>query len=820
MGAVSTTIRVNDQFSSAISRMNGALNRLNRSLDGTRAKLGTMNSAEIAEAQLDISRLSTELNKVNNAAQRASGGMGNFNNRLGKTSTMSGLVATKLRQLASAYLGIQGMGMMVKTSDDLTNIVSRLKLINDGQQTVADLQGMIYRAAERSRSSYLETARTVARVGMNAKNAFKNTQEMVAFAEILNKQFVLGGATLEEQRSAMIQLTQALGSGVLRGEELNSVFESAPNIVQSIADYMGVPIGSIRELAAEGVITADTIKNAMFASAESVNKKLEQMPKTWGQVWQDFKNKALIAFNPVYEKLRSFANSKIFESLANATLNIIYYLGKGINWAFDLVGKAIDFLKEKFFILQPIIMGLGTAFAILKGKMMLSAVWAGICAVAHGVLTGAKIVATFFTWAFTKATLAQAGAQWGLNAALYACPLTWVVLAIIAVIVAIYLCVAAINKFQGTSYSATGFIAGCFMWLWASIVNGLIHTYTFFCDALEWIANTAYEVAYWIYDGFFNCVEAIVNFFLEGFHKAKQGMVNFAVSVLECCVSMCEGIDSFVNALANGFIWAVNEALGAWNSLIDALPSSVTKFLGVGKATLLSKSETSVTAGIQSDLNGAIAKAKGELSDYTPYKIERSWDGSYEKYKVDRKWTDADLLDKSSYFDKGYKWGEGVAEKFNLSTLTDKLTSVPDEIAKNLGINNNASNTWADSVGKMGTKNPDGSVNSMSPSDLGVSGYDPDKKLRDKINKILGNTDEIADNTGSGREQELKYLLELGERRAINRFTTAEIHVSGTTFNNNVNKNMDLDGVKQQVERIFKDGYTKAAQGVYEPVEV
>ena len=108
----------------------------------------------------------------------------------------------------------------------------------------------------------------------------------------------------------------------------------------------------------------------------------------------------------------------------------------------------------------------------------------------------------------------------------------------------------------------------------------------------------------------------------------------------------------------------------------------------------------------------------------------------------------------------------------------------------------------------------------MSPSDLGVSGYDPDKKLRDKINKILGNTDEIADNTGSGREQELKYLLELGERRAINRFTTAEIHVSGTTFNNNVNKNMDLDGVKRQVEQIFKDGYTKAAQGVYEPVEV
>lgn len=170
-------------------------------------------------------------------------------------ASTSGLMST-IKNLASAYLGFQGVKKMVELSDATTSITARLDMMNDGLQTTAELNDMIFQSAQRSRGSYLETANLVTQLGSMAGDAFSSSQEIVAFAELLNKQLVISGANGASASAAIFQLQQALASGVLRGEELNSVLEQAPVITQTIADYLGVSIGELRELGSEGAITA------------------------------------------------------------------------------------------------------------------------------------------------------------------------------------------------------------------------------------------------------------------------------------------------------------------------------------------------------------------------------------------------------------------------------------------------------------------------------------------------------------------------------------------------------------------------------------
>lgn len=740
MGMVSTTIRVNDQFSKAVGRMNDALSSLNRSLEVTKNKLGSsVDTSAISKAQSQVNAMTQEVNKLATATQKV-------NENAAKTSSWFGLAGVKLRQLASAYIGLQGMGAMIKTSDDMSNIVARLGLINDGQQTVADLQGMIYRAAERSRSSYLETARTVARVGMNAKNAFNSTQEMVAFAEILNKQFVIGGATLEEQRSALIQLTQGLGSGILRGEELNSVFESAPNIIQSIADYMKVPIGTVRDLAAEGCITAEIVKNAMFASADEVNKKLKDIPQTWAQWWQSFKNKALVAFDPLYKRLSQIADSSAFKSLTNVVLNVVNVISTALVGAIDAVAWGLDFIRNNFSLLQPILFGVATAFAI-QGAM---ALWAKKEILFNAAATAWKTVCD---WAEYAAIFALIWAQNGLNAALAACPISWIIGGIIALIVIFYLAVAAVNKFAGTSYSATGFIAGVFSWLGALIANIFIGIYNVGSGVVQAIAN-AWE---WCGENIGTVFHNIGVWWDNLWIEAEMGFYSFIDSVLKKLSTLASKIQPLAKAL--GF-----------------------------------------------DLSGALGNLQGGLGDKlrTLQESKRQYKG-YTDFKPVN-WKSEGYFDLGKAWDKGYKWGSELADNFSLDSLIEKVTGVPDEIEKKL--KSTKGNAWTDTIGN-------------SLGGVPVDAFNPDKALQDKINKILGKTSDIADNTkDKGREQELKYLLELGERRSIARHTTAEIHIGAPVFNATVTKEADANYIKKQIETWLNDGISRAAEGIakFEPV--
>ena len=227
------------------------------------------------------------------------------NKTAGATQALTG----RIKSLVGAYVGLQTVQKLVETSDQMTQINARLQLMTGSAEAAADAQDKIYQAAQRSRGAYMDMADMVAQLGTLAPDAFSSTDELIAFAEQLQKQMAISGASGQSAQAAMVQLTQALASGTLRGDELNSVLEQTPMIAKTIADYMGVTTGQMREMASEGAITADVVKNAMLSAAAETDAAYEQMPLTWSQVWTMGSNMALQAMQPVLDLISLAANN-------------------------------------------------------------------------------------------------------------------------------------------------------------------------------------------------------------------------------------------------------------------------------------------------------------------------------------------------------------------------------------------------------------------------------------------------------------------------------------------------------------------------------
>ena len=398
-------ISLNAQFSAGVTRQQemiragqqgtAAFNQLDAKLE----KLG----GTIRDLQGQYNALAPQTERAAEEAKKFA------QNNDSARNASSGLLGT-LRNLAGAYLGMRTVTSLVNLADSYTQTTARLDMMNDGLQTTAQLNNMIYESAQRSRGAYQDTADMVAKLGTLAGDAFGSSGEIVDFAEQLNKQMTLSGTSNTGRQAAMLQLTQAMSSGVLRGEELNTILEQTPTIAQSIADYMGVSTGKMRELASEGAITADVVKNALFSAAEETNEKFEQMPLTWGQAWTMAQNMALRALQPVLT---------------------------GINW----VVNNLD-------LVAPVALTAGAAFAVF----ITAANWTNICTGATNLLTAAQ-----------KTLSAVMATGW-------AVPL----LVIIAIVGAIYLVTAAVNNLMGTSVSATGIIAGAFTTLTAMVFNSTL----------------------------------------------------------------------------------------------------------------------------------------------------------------------------------------------------------------------------------------------------------------------------------------------------------------------------------------------------------
>lgn len=449
MSGISTSIRVNDSLSAAFGTMTKSINICLSSFESMQSATGQavdtsqFNAARAAIHEMDVA--------ADNFAQGITEA-GSWQQKLnGDMRTGQGAADGLLRKIAgfvSVYAAWNATGKIVALADSMTMTTARLNLMNDGLQSTDQLNDMIFQSAQRSRASYADTADMVAKLGQRAGDAFTSNAETIQFAENLNKQFVIAGASQQEMSSASLQLTQALGSGVLRGEELNAVFESAPNVIQTIADYLDVPIGSIREMASEGEITADIVKNAMLTATDEINEEFNSMPTTWAQVGTSIQNIALQAFQPILAKIGELTSNERFQvvvsgiigglqSIASAAMPVIDGLINGASWVVD-----------NWSLIEPVLTVVGAALLVYLGYLALSNVITAIStsgALVYCLAMAAKAIALGFV---AIATHSATTAQQALNAAMLASPIVWIMIAIVALVVIIYRWVKSVGGIE------------------------------------------------------------------------------------------------------------------------------------------------------------------------------------------------------------------------------------------------------------------------------------------------------------------------------------------------------------------------------------
>lgn len=487
MASITTQMYLVDNMTAGLRNINAGLSHLVSSCATANSQLaGGFDSGALEAAQRDCEKVNEQLEEMERNA-------GRIPPPVRATGNAFDSLTGKVMGFVSAYAGMQGLKGLVGLSDEVTQTTARLNMMNDGLQSTAELQEKIMASANRSRASFLTQADIVAKLGQRAPDAFSSNDETIQFAENLSKMFVVAGTSQQEMASASLQLTQALGSGVLRGEELNAVFESAPNIIQTIANYLDVPIGEIREMAAEGQITADIVKQAMLGATEDINAQFESMPMTWAQVWTLTCNKLIAATQPLL--------------------------------------TVISFLAQNWDILQPIVMGIAAAVGGLVAAHLaynaaaaISSTWTSICAAAQMLRT--------------EATFAETAAQYGLNAALLACPITWIIGGVILLIAMLYAIVAVINKVTGKSISATGLIVGTIAVAGALIGNIVIGT-----------INSILQAIWAFVEPFIGIVEWVLNVANGGFDSFGGAVANLIGQIISWFLSLGKIVTKIIDAI-------------------------------------------------------------------------------------------------------------------------------------------------------------------------------------------------------------------------------------------------------------------------------
>lgn len=554
MATIRTAIALYDGVTAPLQAMHKAMNIVLNSFEAMqRASGNSVDVSSIQEAREELARAGAAFDSIEQNIRDAGNQQDRFNRRIRDGTTAADGLWGKLKGIAATVGGLAAAKKIIGISDDLASTRARLNLIVDDGGSVSELEKKIMASAQRSRAAYFDTASAIASLGSNAGAAFANTDEIIAFMEQINKQFVIGGASAQGQSAAMLQLTQAMAAGALRGEELNSILENAPGIARAIESYMGVAEGSIKQYAEQGLITADVVKNALFAAADETNAKFESMPKTWAQIWTSMQNKALSIFNPILTKINQIANSEQFTKVTDGIINGLAGIASVATVVLDLLINVASVVVDNWSWLSPIILGVAAALGVYYGRLLLvrgaelaSAAVSGAVAVAKGIMAAATMLVTGATWA-------QVTAQYGLNAAMYACPLVWIIILIIALVALFYAAVAAVNHFAGTSVSATGLICGAFMAALAFIGNIFVALWNLVVDVFVMIYNLVATVANFIGNVFNDPVAAVARLFFD-----------LADTVLSVLQALASAIDTIFGSNLAGSVQGWRDSLGGW----------------------------------------------------------------------------------------------------------------------------------------------------------------------------------------------------------------------------------------------------------------
>lgn len=690
--------------------------QLNQALQAQEALNQAVDNMDVSAANAAYNQLSSTVASTERYIRDNADAQGNLNQQIQAGVNTSNELVDTVKRLALAYLSMQSVQKVLDVSDELTMTTARLDQMNqafneiNGTATETDtIVKQIYASAQNARGSFGDMAAVVAKFGNNARDAFASQDEVIAFANLIQKQMTIAGASTQEASNAMLQLSQALGSGVLRGDELNSIFEQAPNLIQSIADYLDVPIGKIREMAQDGQLTADTVKAAIFSSAEDINAKFEAMPMTWGQVWTSFQNSALMAFQPVLDKVNELANNDQFQGFVENAIGLLAQLAVYVLDFFNTLASIGAFISDNWSIIAPIVYGVIAA-------LIAYAAISGIVAAVNGVMALSASVHAAAEAMQAGATFTATAAQYGLNAALMACPLTWIILLIIAVIAAIFAVCNAIAKMTGVANSGFGVITG-----------GINVVIQFFKNLGLSVANIALGIG--------NAIAALASNMMTAFHNAICNVQSWFYNLLSTALTVIEGICAALNKL----------------------PFVEFDYSGISSAA--------------DDYASKAAEAAGNKEDYKS--IGDAFNEGMSTFDTFQDGWAADA------FNAGASWGDGVADKVSGMFSMDNidLTGGVDTSMLSNDFANNAAQTAANTA-----------------------------DTADSAGKIADSVDISKEN--------LKYLRDIAETEAINRFTTAEIEVTMNN-NNTVSSDMDIDGMVDHLSAGVLEAMEQAAEGVH-----
>lgn len=687
--------------------------QLNQAIQEQNSLNQAMQNMDVSAANDAYLRLSQTVGNTERYIRDNVDEQGRFNQEISAGTQQANELTNTIKRAVAAYISIQSVGKALNISDELVQTTSRLNMMNDGVQTTAELVNMVYAAAQDARGSFGQMADVVARFGNNAKDAFSSSEEVVAFADLIQKQMTIAGASTQEAANAELQLSQALGSGVLRGDELNSIFEQAPNLIQNIADYLDVPIGKIREMAADGELSADVVKAAIFSAADDINSKFNEMPMTWGQIWQSMQNTALIAFQPVLQRLNDLANSEAFQTFIQGAIEAMAILANILLNVFEVAASVGAFIGDNWSIIAPIIYGVIAALGAYLAIMGIVNAITAISAAIDATKAAADALAAGQTFLWTVQ-------QYGLNAALAACPITWIIVLIIALIAIIFAVCNAIAKMTGIANSGFGVITGG--------VNVVIQ---FFKNLGLTVANIALGIG--------NAIAALASNMMTAFHNAICSVQSWFYNLLSTALSVIEGICAALNKL----------------------PFVEFDYSGISSAA--------------DDYAAKASEAAGNKEDYQS--ISDAFNEGFTTFDAFQDgWA-------SDAFNAGAAWGDGVADKVSNFSLSDVFgqTDIP-----NVG---DYTSGFADAIANSG--------------------------VGDGIGNIDDNTGKIKDSLDI-TEEDLKYLRDIAEQEAINRFTTAEINVDMSGMQNTVNSGDDIDGFMTKLTDSVNEAVDNMTEGVHE----
>ena len=817
MATIQNSIVLNDRMTQTFTAINRAIESTINAISTLGGKNVNINTANLINARQQLAIAENEMQNMVGTSQQ-------LNNNLSKTKGIVGEIVGKLKTAFGLAAVVMATKKTIELSDQNAQITARLNLVSDAPE---QLKKEIYQSANDARVAYTDSMNQVAKLGLLAKDSFNNTNEIVKFTNLMNKAFKVSGTGAQEATSAMYQLTQAMAAGKLQGDEFRSVMENAPMVAQAIAKYMNVPLGQLKELGAKGQITADIIKNALFNAGDEINEKFKTLPLTWQDVWVQAKNFAIRQLDGVLQKVNQVANSKAFQSFVNSAKIAFFGLKTVAEGVFNGIAAAGKFIADNWTAISPIIWGVTAA-------LITYVTWQGISTALDWLNVAAKIALNVATTilsianvALTFAVSGYAAAQAKANATAWLFPGTWIAAIIIGLIVAVLALTVVIVQWATGTQSVLEAIGGMFYWLGAVIYNigvtimniliiavtavilvfimlgavvanvfiGIWNTGVWLVNALiqawYWLANAAIMAWVWLKVTVSNILASIYNFFIDiangfikGFNKLGKGAVDTANGFQDAFFSAIDAVAKFAQDFINGFL----KGLAEIGKVIDSVAG--THFGNAGSVNFsINKGERATWKDI-----GLLEKKSMKEFDSTDFKQKQAPKFGYAGFidpsgAMDITIDGASKLANGKFKDLGKAFDDGKSDtRKGIQGITDTFDNYKDKLT--------------------GKDKPVGNDGTGKDKKDGGGGKDPNNK------KTADNTKKMADKMDD-MDEDMKYLRDIAEKEYVNKFTTAEVKIDMTNYND-ISEQVDAEDFMDRLgERIAEHVHT-AAEGVHD----